>query len=749
MKRKPNAMRGTAVLLAAALLFGSLSACGSEEYAAAVESLNEVTKNQTISEDSKWINSSIDGSIDADTKTDVKDDFYTAVNKDWLLKPLPADSEDVSLFTDVQEQFNDNMSAVQSGTVGDSRENKNGVMSDEALEHIQSLVYTMRDLGADTKTRNAQGAEPLRPYIEAIAQISTMDDLTAYFCNADGQNLFDIQLTDSELNAPVDDDDMNYTVFVTPGDVFSLGDADGYTDASLGGFGTNQYHRRQVGTLLGELGYSSAEVQKLLTGCYRFEIKLARCHPTSTDVQDVDYLSKHNHVMDRTALEEMAGSYPIGQLLEARGLGGSATFMVTEEPALQEIGKLYVSRNLEDIKAYLIVNTVLQSAQLLDEDSYRRMREMDQNFEGSAEEETEEETDPADDPEWDDSWELPEEEAEDPEEAARAEQEEIFNRFVTPYLNDAVQQIYIGRFCSAEQKRQLSDMTERIMTAFRGTVSEAEWMSEETRAKALEKLDVMGLHVLYPDKLIDYSTLSFDGCSNLLDCIARISRFRMTLNADYVNQPVDRSNWNLEYIPTAMVNAAYNPTDNSINIMAGIVSDDNIFSVNASEESNLARLGMIVGHEITHGFDTTGCEYDKNGRHKSWWTSADKLAFDTRAKDLIRYYSKLTPVSRGTYVDGETVSGEAIADMGGLQSALRVARELPDFNYDEFFRSYAVLWRTHDTYRAEMSSSRDEHPLAMLRVNVIVQQFDEFMETYNISPGDGMYLAAEDRILVW
>ena len=744
MKRKPNAMRGMAVLLTAALLGMSLGACADDEYTAAMKDpLRAVTKNQTIAEDSKWINSSIDGSIDAATETDVKDDFYTAVNKDWLLRPLPEDEEETSLFTDVSEQFDRNMDAVRAGTAGDSRGSNAGVMSDDALEHIQSLVYTMRDLGADEATRNAQSTEPLRPYIERIAGISSMEELTDYFCNADGRNLFDIQLTDSELEAPVEEDLTNYTVFVTPGDVFSLGDESTYDDASVSGFGTNQYHRRQVGAILGSLGYSSAEVQKLLTGCYRFEIKLARCHPSSTAMEDVDYLSKHNHVMDRAALEEMAGDYPIGQILDARGLGASETFTVTEEPALEEIGHLYRSSNLEDIKAYLIVNTVLQSADLLDEESYQRLLELEGSDDDAEAEETDEE-----DPDAETDGAFPADPT-DPEEEARTERQALFTRFVEPYLNDAVQQIYIARFCSAAQKQQLSDMTERIMTAFRGIVSEADWMSEETREKALEKLDVMGLHILYPDRLIDYSELRFEGCENLLDCVARIQKFRATLQAGYVNQPVDRSNWNLERIPTTMVNAAYTPTDNSINIMAGIVSDDNIYSVDASEETNLARLGMIIGHEITHGFDTTGSSFDKNGRHKSWWTSADKLAFDTRAKDLVRYYSKLTPVSRGTYVDGDHVSGEAIADMGGMKSALRVAAEIPNFDYDEFFRSYAVLWRTHDTYKVELQASQDEHPVSLLRVNVIVMQFDEFADTYRIAPGDGMYLAADDRILVW
>ena len=216
-----------------------------------------------------------------------------------------------------------------------------------------------------------------------------------------------------------------------------------------------------------------------------------------------------------------------------------------------------------------------------------------------------------------------------------------------------------------------------------------------------------------------------------------------------MNRPVDRSNWDLTQIPTTTVNAFYSRTDNSINIAAGLLADHYFFNTDASFAENLACLGSVVGHEITHGFDTTGYQYDKNGSYRSWWTEDDRLAFDLRANDLIKYYSGLAPIVRNSYLNGSTVSGEAIADMGGVKCTMIIASKIPDFDYDTYFRAYANLWREHSTYKVEILRSSDPHPVSMLRANVTLMQFEEFQKTYDIQPGDGMYLAAEDRILVW
>lgn len=730
MKRKPWILRLMALLLAALMLSG----CSKEAMMSKLEGLEgylpPVAKNRTISKDSKWIDSSIDGAIDADTPTNVKDDFYTAVNRDFLLEPLPEGTKSLDFGTFIGDPFAEKMMALYTIDPENTEGTDPEIIPTEKLVHIQELVHYLYAQGEDAQGRAEKGAEPLRPFLEKIESISSMEELTAYFRNDQGQNLFGIQLAPFTVSAPLTEQaGDNYTVAIMPKVLLTLPDTTDYVNISSSGYGFDMYNRELLGSILGRLGYTTAQIDALLAGCYRFEIKLARCLPDNSEFSDEDYWTDHDTVCTREELDALCGNFPLGTILDACGLGASETYTVPCGLQLEELNKIYTDKNLSDIKAYLQVQTALCAVSLLDDDTNALAKE--------CKRQAEREDKPA----------AQEDMTE--EEQKQAAQQGIYDRFVSPYLSDAFQQMYVAHYCTAQQKADLKDMTLKIQKAFRKTLEESDWLSEETRTEALSKLDCMGLHVLYPDNLIDYTDLSFDGCENLLDAVARVNRFDMDLQAGLVNQKVDRSNWDMTTIPTTMVNAMYMSTNNSINILAGFLASDEAYSTEKTVEQNLACIGTVIGHEITHGFDTNGYVYDQNGHKRMWWTDADRLAFDTRAAALIRFYSGLTPVSDGSYLDGQNLSGEAIADMGGMKSALTVAKSIPDFDYDLFFRSYARLWRTHDTYMWEMMAASDEHPLAMLRANVTVSQFDEFQKTYDVQPGDGMYVAAEDRILVW
>ena len=727
MKRKPLILRLMALLLAALMLTG----CSTETLMSKLEGyLPDVPKNRTISKDSKWIDSSIDGSIDEDTPTNVKDDFYTAVNRDFLLEPLPEGTDSLNLITFIGEPFADKLRALYTVDPENVTGSDPEILTPEKLTHIQELVHYLYAQGEDAQGRAEKGVEPLRPYLENIEGISSMEELTAYFRNEQGQNLFGIQLAPFSVQAACTDragDD--YTVMIQPQAELVLSGKSDYISLGTDGVGYDLYNRELIGSIFGRLGYSASQINALLSGCYRFECKLVRCLPYASDLLENTYWTENDAVYSREELDALCGNFPLGAILEECGLGASRTYTVPCGIQLEELGRIYCNKNLSDIKAYLKIHTVLNAVTLLDDGTNTLAVESKRQAERSAPTTTQE--------------------GMTEEEEQNAARQAVFNRFVSPFLLDAFQQMYVAHYCTAQQKRDLTQLVLDIQKAFRQTLEDSDWLGEETRAEALAKLDNMGLHVLYPDNLIDYTSLSFEGCENLLDAVARINRFNMGLQAGLVNQKVDRSNWDLTQIPTTMVNAMYNPTDNSINILAGFLASEEAYSTGKTIEENLAGIGTVIGHEITHGFDTTGYAYDQDGHYRMWWTDEDRLSFDTRAADLIRFYSGLAPVTDNSYLDGNNLSGEAIADMGGMKSALTVAKGIPNFDYNLFFRSYARLWRAHNTYMVELMSASDEHPLGMLRTNVTVSQFEEFQKTYNIQPGDGMYVAAEDRILVW
>ncbi len=722
MKKKPFFLRLCAGMLAALLLAG----CSAEELTDKLA--KPVVKNETISADSKWINSTIDGSIDAATPVNLKDDFYTAVNKDWLLEPLDEGEKDRSRFTVTQAQLDENLYQIMTMDPTDVSGLDESIMSEETLLHLQELVSTVVGYGKDADTRNAQGAEPLRPYLEKITGISTMEELTDYLCNTDGTNLFSLQLAPAQLIVSAD---MGSTYIVTIGAevTLSLRDEGQYTNLDNEGtyyYGCNQDLMRYV---LGQLGYSNQETDKLLRACYRFEAKLARCVLDEAMYSNIEELAEKDPIYSLDEVQAMAGNYPLKTILAAYGLDGSNGYTVQLPAHLKDVGRLYTAGNLEDIKAYLLVNTVLKAADLLDDTAHEKLQAFN-NRTGTPKDSGSSEPTNKNHPDYD-QW------------------KELYTRYVDPYISDAWQQVYIGHFCSSKEKQQVLEITHKIVDAVEQCILNADWLGEETRSAALDKLHNMGIHVLYPDELTDYSSLSFENCGNLVDIAAAANQFSNRQEAELVNRSFEKDDWRLAQLGTVSTDAFYFGSANSINICAGFLSDHYFFNADASLEENLATLGSVVGHEITHGFDTTGSQFDKNGAYRSWWKKADRLAFDLRANDLIKYYSGLSPVSRGSFLDGKTVSGEAIADMGGVKCGMIIAAQTPGFDYDLYFRTYAGLWRQHSDYKTEFQRAGNEHPASMLRTNVTLMQFEEFQKTYNIQPGDGMYLAAEDRILVW
>lgn len=696
-----------------------------EKYASPIKA------GQTISGDSKWINSEIDGAIDANTSVSQKDDFFTAVNRDWILNTkLSKEEPEESIFSEIQDIMDERQSQILKLDV----ENTDGldpeVMSPDQLIHVQDLVHQMMTCAGNWETRNEQGAKPLAPYLNAIEKIQTLDEMTAYLKDQNGKKLTTDFLVPFSVEAPMKNGEI-YTVMLSNEASIVLQDKFQYSQISGDGIQHKEMTDALVNRVLGMLGYEKAQIRRILKQNYLFEIELAKNMASSTERQSKKYLMKDRKVYNREELEKIQGNYPLLEILDAYGLGDSETFTVEAPRYIKQVGKLYTEKRLEEIKSYYMVHTILDSLELLDRDTY----EMAQMLEPAEEKKEEEEKSP--------------DGSEEKQSAFDPETEFLLGNYIESYLPSAYQEMYIGHYCTASEKQALSSMIREVAAGFHKILEETEWMGDETRKEAIEKLDYMGFHILYPDKLKDFTALNLKESDTLVDMVAAVNQFEMSQISSKVNQTVDRSDWDLDMTPTTVVNAFYQPTDNSINITAGITAGDVIFSEDSSYERNMAMLGSIAGHEITHGFDTSGYEFDKNGHYRDWWTAEDKEKFQLRASRLIKYYSSLTPVPGEAAYNGKNVSGEAIADMGGVKSILRCAKEKDSFDYDEFFRAYAELWHCKHTYGREVTYFADEHPLGFLRANVTLQQFDEFLETYGIEPGDGMYLEKEKRIVVW
>ena len=322
--------------------------------------------------------------------------------------------------------------------------------------------------------------------------------------------------------------------------------------------------------------------------------------------------------------------------------------------------------------------------------------------------------------------------------------EEVAYDLVRGALTTPMDRAFLSRYDASKIKEEITRICEESIAYYREMLDTEDWLSAETRARAIEKLDAITINAVYPEKWRDYSNLSLDGLG-YYDSMKAIARFERAYNVSLLNTRVDHELWEFDILET---NAYYNPQENSINIIRGILGGA-FYSEDMSTEELYAGIGTVIGHEISHAFDTNGAQFDAAGALNNWWTEEDYSAFLDRAQKMIDYYNSMTAFD-GYSVQGENIQTEAIADMAGVKCMLGILEEKGEVDYRAFFEAYAKVWARLNTREMEYYClMQDPHPLHYLRANVTAQQFDQFLEAFGIAEGDGMYLDPADRILVW
>ncbi len=687
------------------------------------EAGNDVKPGKTISNHSKWIDSDIVGAVNKSVKVSEKDDFHTAVNKKWILKtkmPKVVSDDDMSN----ESTFGDAEKVVKKQSIEMLYQSDEQVtpstMSQEQYDHVQGITSNLASLLQDWDTRNAQGVEPARQSIEAIANIQSMDELTYYLTNTNPNAVE--SFIDLDVESPFFSRNQN-SVWIAPTQNWLIGQSEYYSKVGSTFYDCKYNNRKAMNYVLGKLGYSKSDIKKILRQSYQFESKLASEHSTQAEQKDLEqYVAKYlNEKYDLKDIEKICGNFPIEEILSSYQLKDSKKFSVNEEKYLTQLGSVYNENNLEKMKSFLIAKTVNNLLPYLDREAYEISQERRQV------------TSPSDIDKDATGQDKINQETLDAENAL---------------ISDVLDEVYIARYVKADDKEKLEQMVNDMISYYRKMLKSETWLSEKTRQKAIEKLDNMTCRVLYAENQKDYGALNIDANGTLVDAYQSVVNFNSQDLSSGVNQAIDTTQFDTSEMNLRTVNAFYNPLDNSINIIPAIVASDDIYDSNGTYEHNLGGIGMIVGHEISHGFDTSGSQYDKDGYKKNWWTDKDRENFQKRADKLIKYYDALGAADTlDSY--GEKIQDEAIADMGGMKCTLELAKSRDNFDYKDYFRSFASVWKIKCTFGQEQQYMNDSHPLAFLRTNVTVQQFDEFMDTFQIQKGDGMYLAENKRINVW
>jgi putative endopeptidase len=321
-------------------------------------------------------------------------------------------------------------------------------------------------------------------------------------------------------------------------------------------------------------------------------------------------------------------------------------------------------------------------------------------------------------------------------------------------LGEIVGKVYVKKHFPEEAKRRMDTLVANLIKAYEVSIKELDWMSDETKTQALDKLSKFRPKIGYPDKWRDYSSLSING-DDYYSNVKSATLFEYNRNLAKLGQPIDRDEWGMT---PQTVNAYYNPTLNEIVFPAAILQPP-FFDLNADDAVNYGAIGAVIGHEIGHGFDDTGSTFDGDGALRNWWTESDLTEFKSRTEALVAQYNEFK-VFPDLNVNGEFTLGENIGDLGGLSIALKAykvslngkeAAVMDGFTGEQrVFLGYAQAWLGKSRDEAlRVQVNTDPHSPRDFRVNGVVRNIPEFYEAFNVKPTDSLYLAPEKRVKIW
>ena len=719
-----------------------------------------------------WLCSDLVENVDKLDGLTETEDFHAAVNREWLTsKSIPSGYVSFDSFAERQLEVDADLQKILES---------DQAFSDPYIDHCRKLSQDYYKMWLDWDARDAAGVEPLRGVVAPLLEVKTLEDMTKYLSDPD-TTIRALPLCSAFTAANPNDADTNAVYISPPGLVFQ--DPMYYDYLEADSWYTQPRYMNAAGYMLTRLGYSDEERDQILQDSYAFECDMASSMMTTAEQNAEDAAIRSNNPRTLQELEKEQGNFPLTGMLAGAGVEKSEVFILEEPEWLACMNSLYTEENLEKMKAYLLVSDVLQFMELLDHDCYNQMVSVRNTLSGSTGKVDDKKaaTDAVNEVL---EMELGEVYAQTfITDKTRTDVTSLINDVIAYYRSMLQGEEFLSDATKAEAIKKLDNLTIRVASPVDYEEEDKALESAESSAQQAQTGETAGAAAAGngasadaagaaagagTDGTADAAAAGTDGTADaagaeskeeervldfkgpeeggsLVDARIAISRETCLSIADQVNQPVDRSIW---IASPQDVNAYYYPLDNSINIPAGILGGI-FYSDEMSREEKLGHIGVIVAHEISHAFDTSGRQYDEQGNLSNWWTEDDYRKFHQRAQKLVDYYNGFEPIPNYP-VNGAMLDTEAIADLTGVKCMLRIAADEENFDYDRFFRTLASNWRCLTTLETEaFSIEQDSHPLAYLRTNAVVVQFEEFHKTYGTKEGDGMYLAPEYRLEIW
>ena len=666
---------------------------------------------------SQWIDGTIYGVANQTGDPGVKTDFYTSSNYDWLSK------------ANVQVQ-GDSVSMVDNGFSVDEKLDELFKDTDKYQGEDIERIRTFYNIATNWEKREAEGVEPVKQYFDAINSIDSIDAMSDYLADPEKDPFCQFMTLYTTLDLK---DTANWIVTIK-GDNFSVLPRIFNNEADEDIKTARTEYDITVRYVLKKTGYSAEDIDRIMDEFYEIEDELLRKDWIEEEEDENDELLTP---MPLDKIASKCQNFPLARIFEAYNItNGTAN---VEYPAyLRTLDSLYTEDNLSKLKSYCLAHTAYEASAYLNleiRNAYYLSTENDATFMDAEEDLA--------------SLAYTKEDLND----------DYLNKFMSSreLMGVAVNNAYMTYFVDDEMRDDITSLANEIKDTFHEILENEEWMTDAGKEAAIAKLDNMEFSILKPDNLIDSSFLEVDPESNFLDAYASIVVNTKKHNGEIVGQERVKGDWRYDLdssISTTTNNCFYFGAYNQFFILDGFINDGT-YRLYMTREEKLGTLGEVIGHELTHGFDPNGIQYDKDGNMVvtddnpyGWMPEEDYNTFMERADKLSTYFSTFTPYPYNK-CDGSLYWGEAAADIAGMTIGLKIAEKENDFNYDLYFRSHSQLWVKQQTLIVEQGDIFNEHPLYYLRINATYQQFDKFYETYDIQEGDLMYLAPEDRIAIW
>ena len=644
---------------------------------------------------------------DMDMSVRPGDDFYQYAGGGWLkANPMKPEYSSYGVFNDLAET---NRKQIRELFENLSKEK-------HAFGSVGQKVADLYNMAMDSVRLNKEGAAPLQKDLDKVKAFSKKADFTAFIADQHlykGNPFFgigvDTDLKNSDLNV----------MWLSAG-TSGLPDRDYYLNTDADSKKKQEAYRAYLSKIFQLSGYKKQEAEKAAKVIYNIEYQFAEAEMSRAEARD------YNKLYNIYTIDMLQKDYPAIQwakYFELMGVKDVKQVILTEPKVMAVAQKLMSTLSEQDIKYYVAGLIIKSSTSVLSDDF------VNANFDFYGRLLN-----------------------------GQKEQKARWKRalgFPNSLLGEAVGELYVSKYFAGESKAKMLKLIDNLRKALATRIANLTWMNDTTKINALVKLNSFTVKVGYPDKWRDYSKLTIDPAKSLYDNVAAATYVETLRNLEKFGKPVDKSEWGMT---PQTVNAYYNPTTNEICFPAAILQAP-FFDVNADDATNYGAIGVVIGHEMTHGFDDQGRNFNADGNMVDWWTAGDSKRFTAAAEKLAAQFDQITVVG-DLKANGHLTLGENIADQGGLRISYDAFKTTPQFQEGKeidgftpaqrFYLSYGRIWAEHMTEEAIYQQTKsDPHSIGRNRVNATLRNIDTWYDAFGVKEGDKMWLAPAERAIVW